>query len=527
VVGLALRNLAAEVRSVDVLRRAGLLEPGLAAATVAAAARWGASLAVPYAAAAARYPDRPAIVDREGVWTYRELAERTDAVAARWQATDPPAERVGILAHNSVWFVAALLAATKAGLPTVLLNTGSSGPQLATVVEREGIDLLLTDGEGLPPVGPGSAPVTTLGIAELFAGAGGPTSRVRSDFRRPAPMPVLLTSGTTGAPRGARRDRPRPGPATATAILERIPLRRGDVFVVPAPLFHAWGLAHLLLAATLAGTVVIDGEFDADRTLGLVERERADVLVVVPVMLQRLLAALPASGASLASLRVVASSGSALAGPLATRWMDAAGDNLYNLYGSTEAGHVSIATPADLRASPGTAGRAAAGVTLRILDPDGRPVATGRPGRVAVRSSLRFDGYTGGATAEHLDGWLLTGDLGRLDDAGRLLVLGRVDDMIVSGGENVYPSEVEDLLAGRDDIAEVAVVGVADDEFGERLLATVVPEAGAALDPEEIRAYVGARRSRHEVPREVVVAAELPRNTTGKVLRNRLREDPR
>ncbi|HXS44647.1 MAG TPA: AMP-binding protein, partial [Solirubrobacteraceae bacterium] len=225
----------------------------------------------------------------------------------------------------------------------------------------------------------------------------------------------------------------------------------------------------------------------------------------------------------LSKLRIIAASGSALPGELATKVMDAFGDVLYNLYCSTEGAWATIATPADLRAAPGTAGRPPRGTVVRIVDDEGRDVPPGATGRIFVGNELAFDGYTGGGGKQVLEGLLCSGDVGHLDEAGRLFIDGRDDEMIVSGGENVFPREVEDLLARHDAVEDVAVVGVEDDEFGQRLKAFVVTvRGGAAPGEDELKDYVKANLARYKVPREVVFLDELPRNATGKVLKREL-----
>ncbi len=203
--------------------------------------------------------------------------------------------------------------------------------------------------------------------------------------------------------------------------------------------------------------------------------------------------------------------------------MDAFGDVVFNFYGSTETGWATIATPADLRAAPGTAGRPPMGTDLLLLDDHDRPVAQGETGRIFVASRLRMEGYTDRALRKaEVDGRMSTGDVGHLDAAGRLFVDGRDDEMIVSGGENVFPREVEDLLVAHAEVVEAAVVGVADEQFGQRLRAFVVLEEGARADGAALQAHVRANLARYKVPREVVVLDELPRNPTGKVLKRQL-----
>jgi acyl-CoA synthetase (AMP-forming)/AMP-acid ligase II len=198
--------------------------------------------------------------------------------------------------------------------------------------------------------------------------------------------------------------------------------------------------------------------------------------------------------------------------------MNAYGDILYNLYGSTEASWASIATPDELRFAPGTAGRPPYGTEVAILDPAGNPVPNGEVGRIFVGNDMLFDGYTSGASKEMRGGLLATGDLGHLNRMGLLFVDGREDDMIISGGENVFPLEVEDLLGRLPQIRECTVIGVPDDEFGQRLAAYVVLQPGAWLDAGSVREYVRSHLARFCVPRDVVFMDILPRNATGKVV---------
>jgi acyl-CoA synthetase (AMP-forming)/AMP-acid ligase II len=224
------------------------------------------------------------------------------------------------------------------------------------------------------------------------------------------------------------------------------------------------------------------------------------------------------------SLRAVGSAAAPLAPHVATAFMDAFGDVLFNLYGSTEVGFASLAGPADLRAAPGTVGRPPRGTTTKVLDDDGRELPSGVTGRVFVGSGLVFDGYTAGGSREIVDGLMSIGDVGHMDAAGRLFVDGRDDDMILSGGENVYPQEVEDLLAGHPQLADAAVIGVEDPDFGQRLRAFVVGQGGETVTEAVLVDYLRERLARYKLPREIVFLDEIPRNPTGKVLKRRLRE---
>jgi fatty-acyl-CoA synthase len=282
-----------------------------------------------------------------------------------------------------------------------------------------------------------------------------------------------------------------------------------------------------MLSLPTAATMVLRPKFDPEETLRLTAEHRARVLAVVPVMMQRILA-LPEEAKrryDLSALEVTAASGSALPGELATRWMDEFGDNLYNLYGSTEVAWASVATPEDMRAAPGTAGRPPRGTVIRIVDEDGKDVDPGETGRIFIGNQMSFEGYTGGGGKESLGDLLSSGDVGHFDDDGRLFVDGRDDEMIVSGGENVFPREVEDLLSDHESVSEAAAIGVDDEKFGQRLKAFVVKEEGADVSEEDLKGHVKSNLANYKVPREIVFLDELPRNATGKVLKRELTEE--
>jgi fatty-acyl-CoA synthase len=331
---------------------------------------------------------------------------------------------------------------------------------------------------------------------------------------------VLLTSGTTGVPKGAARRLSATAVAEPfTSMLATVPLRSGEPMLIAPPLFHGLGLLWYAVALVLGCPVVLMRRFDPDAVLRELGRHRAAALVAVPVMLKRLLAA---DFQSLPHLRAVISGGSALPPDLATAFMDSYGDVLYNLYGSTEAGWATLATPADLRTDPETIGRPTRGTTVVIADRTGREQRTGKVGRVLVGGGLTFGGYSGSPAAP--DGGLLkTGDLGHRDRNGLLYIDGREDDMIVSGGENVFPQEVENLLARQPGVADVAVLGVPDEEYGQRLAAYVVAAPGVTLSADDLKQVVKEELAGYKVPRDIAFVSSVPRNQTGKVDRARLR----
>jgi len=515
----------AQLRAVRVLTDVGILQPFRPDRLIAAALalhRWGMTLPGALAVSATRYPKAVALIDDERSETSAELDGRTNALANALAAGGlSEGERVGILCRNHAGFAESVLALAKLGADPVLLNTGFARPQLQDVLRREGITAVLHDAEFGPLIGDAIRPRRRFVVDGVSGAArGSPTEPAPPERRSQI---TILTSGTTGAPKGASRSQPNTT-APVIGLLSAIPLRARGTTVIAAPLFHAWGFAHLALGLALSSTLVLQRRFDPEQTLAAVERHRASALVAVPVMLRRMLELAPDVRAryDTASLRVVAVSGSSLSGELARAFMDEFGDVLYNLYGSTEVAAATIASPSDLRVAPGTAGRPPYGSVVKVFDDHGKEVVGGRVGRIFVGNEMLFEGYTGGDGREMIEGLMATGDVGHFDSAGRLFVEGRSDDMIVSGGENVFPDEVENLLAEHPDIVEAAVVGVADEEWGQRLAAYVVPRRGATLTVDDVKDHVRARLARYKVPRDVEFVQELPRNTTGKVLKSGL-----
>jgi len=519
-----------------VLARAGVLhpEPPSRVLRIASAARhWGATLAGAFAISGARYDARVALVDERGALTFAELDRRTDALARGLRSIGVGAgDTVGVLCRNHRYIFDATGALAKLGANELFLNTGFSGPQLRDVMRREDAHVLVHDDEFTPIALEAGHMTRVLAWTDtdrdvehhtiddlIVRHADGP------EIPRPAHegRTIILTSGTTGTPKGALQGRPS-DPLGGLGVLERIPYRSRETMVIAAPCFHSWGLSNALVSMMLGDSMVLERTFDAERTLATIARHRAQVLVAVPVMLSRTLE-LPdevRARYDTSSLRLVPLSGSALPGDLATRFMNRFGDVVYNLYGSTEVGAVSVATPDDLRAAPTTAGRPPRSTEVRLLDDHDRDVAPGETGRIFVRSPLAFDGYTDGATKAVVDGFMHTGDTGHRDAAGLLFVEGRDDDMIISGGENVFPAEVEDVIAQHPAVVEAAVIGVPDEEFGQRLKAFVVPRDGEQLGPDDVRDHVRANLARFKIPREVEFVDTLPRNATGKVMRRHL-----
>jgi acyl-CoA synthetase (AMP-forming)/AMP-acid ligase II len=518
------------------LVRTGVIRPtrpSRAIRALEAMRRWGRSMASGYITAAIRYPDRTAIVDERGALTFAAIDARTSALAdALGERGIGGGARVAIMCRNHRGFIDATVAVVKLGADALFLNTEFGAPAIAEVLRRERTVALVYDEEFTPLVAQGATDITRLvAFHDPAARPADPTIEELIRHGDPSPVEppqqrgrvVILTSGTTGTPKGALR-RPPESVEPAAAVFSSIPLRALETTVIAAPLFHSWGFAHFVLSLPLCSTVVLRRRFDAEQTLRAVAEHEATALVVVPVMLQRMLELPPQTIAryDVSHLRVIASSGSALPGELANRVMDTFGEVLYNLYGTTEVAWATVATPSDLRAAPGTAGRPPMGTVVKLLDEAGNEVPFGQRGRIFTANSFVFEGYTDGGNQEVIAGLTHTGDVGHFDQAGRLFVDGRDDEMIVSGGENVYPREVEDLLARHEAIEEVAVIGVADHDFGQRLRAFVVRRNGAELTEAQIKELVRENLARYKVPRDVVFLAEMPRNASGKILKRKL-----
>jgi acyl-CoA synthetase (AMP-forming)/AMP-acid ligase II len=522
---------------VKILAEAGVIRPmrpDRVVKVVQTLARWGRSPAAGTISLANRFPDETAIVDELGTLSFRELHERSNALAhGLSDAGIVEGDGVAVICRNHRGFIEATAAISKLGADALYLNTAFAAPQLTEVVAREKPRAIVYDeefGELLSDAAKrrkrfigwydsDDQPYPTLG--ELIA-QGDPSDVVPPEREGRA---TILTSGTTGSPKGASRANPQ-SMDPVVSLLSKIPYRARQTIHIAAPLFHSWGFAHFSLGLILGFTFVLRRKFDPEACLAEVARHRCDALAVVPVMMQRILE-LPEEVRSrydVSSLRVVAASGSALPGDLAIEWMDTFGDNLYNLYGSTEVAWASIATPADMRAAPGTAGRPPRGTVVKLYDEEKREVAPGETGRIFVGNEMLFEGYTGGGTKDVIGNLMATGDVGRFDEGGRLFVEGRDDEMIVSGGENVFPKEVEDLLARHEAVAEAAALGVEDRDFGQRLRAFVVLEEGKKASENDLKGYVKQNLARYKVPREIVFLDQLPRNATGKVLKRELAE---
>jgi fatty-acyl-CoA synthase len=530
------RRAAIESRAFGHAFRAGLIgfdRPSRALAVYGALDQLG-QLGGAIAIAAIRHGDQLGLIDERGELTFAALEARSNALAVALRRRGlREGDGVGILCRNHRGFLDITFAAGKIGARILYLNTDFAGPQLRDVCEREGLSLLVHDEEYEELV----APIATRkGRLLAWTDSERPEDSLEALIaahlgQEPAPPSesasvVLLTSGTTGMPKGAPRHQ---GMSLAPigALLSKVPYRSRESLYVAAPMFHGLGFTQMVLAVSLGCTTVVRRRFKPERVLEAIAAHRPEALVVVPVMLQRIVSVLESEpgGSDTSSLRIVFCSGAQLEAELVRRAQRTIGDKLYNFYGSTEVAYATFATPEDLRAAPGTAGRVPFGAVVRLFDGNGHPVTgPNRPGRIFVGNGFQFEGYTGGGNKETIGQLMSTGDIGHFDEGGRLFVDGRDDDMIVSGGENLFPGEVEELLLTHPAIEEAAAIGVDDEEFGKRLAAFVVPRPGQSITEDEVRDFVKDNLARYKVPRDVAFLDELPRTPTGKVLKRRLRE---
>ncbi len=478
--------------------------------------------------AAIRHGAYPAIADERGELTYAEFDEAVDRIANALRQRLAPGDTVGILCRNHRGPLIVAFAASRAGVNAVWLNTAFSARQAAEVANREGVDLLVHDVEFTDLVADIEARKGTF-VADIDSATDDLDALAADASPKAPPAPakqgriILLTSGTTGTPKGAPRAEPRsfilPG-----GLLERLPMRAREATIIGPPLFHGTGLLIAIMTIALGSKLVLRRKFDAEQLVADIEKHSATTVCVVPVMLQRVLGLGDDTVRSYdtSSLRAIFCAGSQLPAAVATAAQDLLGDVVYNLYGSTEVALATMATPADVREAPTSVGKPMLGCRIKIIDDNGNEVPTPGNGRIFVGAATQFEGYTGGGTKEFIDGLMASGDVGHFDEKGRLYIDGRDDDMIVSGGENVFPVEIEELLVTHPAIVEASAIGVDDEEFGKRLRAFVVTVSGAEVSEADLKQFVKDNLARYKVPREVVFLDELPRNPTGKVLKRDL-----
>jgi fatty-acyl-CoA synthase len=487
-------------------------------------------------------PTKQALVWKGHRLTYAELDRRVDRLAHGLSTRHGigKGDAAVILMHNRGEIVEVQAAMSRLGGGAVSVSWRSTPSELeylvnhcgakAVFAEASTADNLLAARERLPGVpernfvAVGGRRAGLVPYDEVMSGADAVVKE--SDE---AGAVIIYTSGTTGKPKGAVRRFPKEQQEAVLRFVLETPIRIEDRHLAVCPMYHSTAFGFIAITMAIGGTVVVAPKFDPEQVLATIERERITTTAMVPTMLHRLVELPEAVVAKYdtRSLRVVFSGGSSLSGALARRFMERFGHVLYNFYGATETGINTLATPDELLRSPGTIGHVVPGNEIRLLDDDGREVARGETGELYVRNAMLVSGYhrdDDATRASMRDGLFSVGDLAHQDAEGLFHIDGRKRDMIISGGVNVYPAEVEEVLMSHPAVGEAAVIGIPDDEWGERVRAFVALRDGASASAEEIVAWAKREMAGPKVPREVVVLPELPKNPTGKVLKRELRE---
>jgi fatty-acyl-CoA synthase len=479
---------------------------------------------------------KPALHDRWGTISWRRLDRLANRLGrALTDSGLVTGDRVALLLRNGREFAAALLATQKFGLVACPMNTWARPKELSAALKNADPRAILYDrahtGQLRESMDTEALLISAGIVADELKGSVSIEDFVAGvDDRPPFPFAsnkggarvIIHTSGTTGMPKGAKRDASAIGISVIANLMSVVPLNRADVWLCPAPMFHSFGLATFAFATALGATLITPERFDAEESLRYIEEHGATAASLVPIMVRRIvdLGDDVLKRYDLSTLRILLASGSAMSPSLRDSARRAFGDVLYDLYGSTEVGWVSVASPEDIRIRPTTIGRPVPGIDVAILDATGNRVEPGVGGEMFVKSGVLFEGYTSGEGRLMVDGYVSIGDTGRVDEDGYLYIEGRSDDMVVIGGENVYPIEVEDVLESIGGVLEAAVVAVPDEEFGHVLAAFVVGD----VDADVARKRCAEQLASYKVPRLIKLVESLPRTGSGKVVKRELLE---
>ncbi|AGF71375.1 AMP-binding protein [Corynebacterium halotolerans] len=476
-------------------------------------------------------PHRVALIDDDGQLTYRQLRENSRTLARHLVSLGLDELRLGVMARNGRGIIYPLAAKGYAGATIFLLNVGSSPEQLAGIIEENDINVLIIDDEFLDRledrdnlhviVGHASRDHEDLPVLNDIVDR--PWETAETDlpaFPKHGPI-VLMSSGTSGVPKGVVRPEPKL-PLVLAGILRKIPWHCDMPIQLHASIFHTWGWGMLNIALATRATIVTHRHFNPEQVLDDIATHRLEAMFTSPVFLKQLLE-IPGGGSyDTSSLKFIVSSGHALTPALVKGTINRFGPILCNVYGSTEVTLASVASMEELAEDPTVSGEIAVGTELKILDDDGNEVPVGTSGRIYLRNSTTLTGYTNpGIPIHRADGLVQIGDLGYLDEHGQLRVLGRIDDMIIVGGENVYPRSVDEVLDAMPGVADAFATGVDDPETFQRIAVWIVradDAEGAALTEDSIRDWVRDNLADHSIPRDVHFIDELPRNATGKVV---------
>lgn len=480
-------------------------------------------------------PDRVAVQSGSVALTHEALAAAATRFARRVIAAD--ADAVVYCATNDVGFPVALFGAALAGVPFVPLNYRLGAEQLQPLVEAHPRALIVTAGD--PP--PGAEVTRTVDRAELVRPADADADADAAAAELPGFVDpddiavVLYTSGTSGTPKAAWL-RHRHLTAYVLGTVEFAAADDDQAALVTVPPYHIAGLANLLSNLYAGRRIVYLDAFDPETWLGTARTERVTQAMVVPTMLARVVAHLDGRPADLPALRTLSYGGSRMPMPVLEQALALFPDTGFvNAYGLTETSStIALLGPDDHAAALAgdpiarrrltSVGRLLPGIEVEVRDPDDEVLPAGEPGLVFLRGEQVSGEYAGGSVLD-ADGWFPTKDRGWVDDDGYLFIEGRADDTIIRGGENIAPAEIEDVLARHPDVADVVVVGVPDDEWGQRIAAVVVLVAGSDLDAGAVQAHAREHLRGSKTPELVVFRDELPRTPTGKLLRREVLAD--
>lgn len=531
------------VKTVPPLLRSGALsiKPNQLPGLLNTLRRWKFSVAGLIHLGAMRYPNRLALVDDFGELTYTQLDNDCKALARALMDRGMTAgTSYGVVARNGRGIIMPMAAKALIGAEIMLMNIGSSAQQIEGIIDQNNVKFLFIDDEFIDRV-PANRPDVQVVIASVSnpdtrktAPANflfmedlieeGRKSTTEFEKRPEQGRIIIMSSGTTGIPKGVLRNEPKT-PNTVGAITERIPWEKNMVIHQSASMFHAWGWANVLISMATGATVLTMRNFDPHVAVDQCEKYGANGMISAAFFLRQIKDVLDDDPSrKIGPFKFIVSSGNAIPGWLVSALTHRFGPVVCNFYGSTEAGLTSIASGPDLARRPDSAGRPATGARVRILGEDGKEVPTGEVGLIHTAQEISFIGYLNPKDKfVTVDGMLQIGDLGRIDEEGYLYVCGRADDMVIKGGENIYPREVEEILGPVPGIGDVYCRGLSghtDDLIADLYLYIVRDDSkqGQDLTAEMLQEYVRDNLAEHSVPDKVIFVDSLPRNAVGKVV---------